>query len=60
MTADAFRAWLSAMGISSAEAARRLGIHANTVTKYKAHGAPKPIALACRALFHRLPKGEWE
>jgi transposase len=42
------------MGISSAEAARRLGIHANTVTKYKTRGAPYSIALACAALYHRL------
>ncbi len=60
MTADAFCAWLSAMGITAAEAARRLGLHANTVTKYKRLGAPYSIALACRALFHRLPKGAWE
>ena len=46
------------MRISGAEAARLLDIHGNTVARYKRHGAPKAIALACSALFHRL--GEWK
>lgn len=54
MTPEAFRTWLVTMKIRSAEAARLLQIHANTVTKYKARGAPKPVALACAALYHRI------
>jgi hypothetical protein len=48
------RSWLAAMKISSAEGARLLGIHANTMTRYKAEGAPAHIALACAALYHRI------
>jgi hypothetical protein len=58
MTAEQFCAWIDAMRISGAEAARLLDIHGNTVARYKRHGAPKAIALACSALFHRL--GEWK
>lgn len=54
MTADHFRAWLREMDISAAEAARQLGVHPNTVTHYKAKGAPLAVALACAALYHRL------
>ena len=46
------------MKISGAEAGRLLGVTANTITRYKANGAPKVVALACSALFHRL--GEWK
>lgn len=54
MTATAFQQWLKAMQISGAEAARALDVHPNTITKYKADGAPLIVALACRALYHRL------
>lgn len=53
-----FCEWLKAMKISAAEAGRLLGVHENTVARYKREGAPKTVALACRALFHKL--GEWE
>jgi len=52
------RSWLAAMKISAAEGARLLGIHPNTMTRYKTEGAPEHIALACAALYHRLQP--WE
>ena len=58
MTAQQFLDWLKAMDISGAEAARLLGVNANTITRYKTKGAPKVVSLACSALFHRL--GEWK
>lgn len=54
MTAEAFDKWLQTMGISASEAARRLGVHRNTVTRFRRKGAPMVVALACAALFHRL------
>lgn len=50
MTADEFNAWKSSIGISGLEAARRLGISKNTVTRYSRQGAPHNIALACAAI----------
>jgi predicted site-specific integrase-resolvase len=58
MTAKSFCEWLSAMGISGAQAAHLLGVNANTITRYRRSGAPKAVALACTALFHRLE--EWK
>jgi hypothetical protein len=58
MTGPDMLNWLKAMDISAAEGARRLGIHPNTMTRYKREGAPMAIALACSALFHRL--GPWK
>jgi hypothetical protein len=55
MTADDFNAWLEHMNISGLEAARRLGLGKDTVTRYKRDGAPPYIALACSALCHGLP-----
>lgn len=54
MKASDFMDWMRAMDISSVEAGRLLGVHANTITKYRAEGAPTVVALACRALYHRL------
>jgi hypothetical protein len=54
MTAESMRLWLSEMGISAAEGAKLLGVHPNTMTKYKTEGAPVHIALACAALYHRI------
>jgi ActR/RegA family two-component response regulator len=54
MTAEAFQRWLAEMRISASEAARLLGVHPNTITKYKAKGGPRIVALACAALFHRM------
>jgi hypothetical protein len=53
MSAASFLSWLDAMGFSAAEAARQLGVNANTVTRYKRKGGPKMLALACAALYHR-------
>jgi plasmid maintenance system antidote protein VapI len=58
MTANEFAAWLAAMKITGAEAARLLHVTPNTVTRYRREGAPRAIGLACAALFHRLE--EWK
>ena len=57
MTGEAFRRWLKAMKISGAQAAELLGVHKNTVTRFKRDGTDRAIALACAALWHRL--GPW-
>jgi len=54
MTAEQFQAWQKAMGISAAEAGRRLGVHANTIARYRDKGGPRMLLLACLALFHKL------
>jgi len=59
MTHDIFKKWLAEMkaaGLakSDAECARMLGIHVNTLLSYKDNGASQAIALACRALLHRM------
>lgn len=54
MKASEFADWLRVMGISGAEAARMLDVHPNTISKYRTEGAPVAVALACRALYHRL------
>lgn len=59
MTADDFVTWLADMksaGLarSDAECARLLGISANAVVGMKRRGGDKRLALACRALLHRL------
>ena len=59
MTPQSFTSWLAAMkaaGLSrsDADAGRQLGITPDTVVNYKKRGAPVAIALACRALLHRL------
>lgn len=54
MTPQSMRSWLAEMKISSAEGARLLGIHPNTMTRYKTEGAPVHVALACAALYHKL------
>ena len=50
MTANEFREWLTNMKFSGAQAARLLGINANTITRYKRQGAPETVRLACSAL----------
>jgi len=49
LTPDEFIAWRNALGISRAEAARRLGLHANSMTNYEQGRTPIPlkVALAC-------------
>jgi ribosomal protein L2 len=59
MTAAQFNAWLAAMkaaGLarSDAECGRLLGRSADQVVRYKQSGADRMVALACRALLHRL------
>lgn len=55
MTAEDFNAWLELQGLSGREAARRLGVSNDTITRYKRGGAPLYIALACSAICHGLP-----
>jgi hypothetical protein len=59
MTPTQFTAWLAAMKVaglirSDAEAGRLLGRNANSIVSYKQKGTDLAVALACRALFHRL------
>lgn len=59
MTPTAFTAWLANMrsaGLarSDAEAARLLGLSANSIVAMKRRGCDRRTALACRALLHRL------
>lgn len=59
MTADQFRQWLADMksaGLvrSDADAARALGLSANSIVLIKKNGTDRRTALACRALLHRL------
>lgn len=54
MTAEYFNDWLKRTGLSGLEAARCLGIAPNSVVKYRREGAPRHIALACSAVYHKL------
>lgn len=54
MTADQFNAWLAAMNISGAKAAKLLGCGKNTITRFKRQGGDTRLGLACSALYHRL------
>lgn len=59
MTPEQFVAWLAEMksaGLarSDAECARLLGKSDDTVVTYKKRGTDRTVALACRALLHRL------
>lgn len=58
MTAAEFARWLAEKKISGAEAARLLDVTPNTITRYRRHGAPRSVGLACAALYHRI--GEWK
>lgn len=55
ISAQEFRDWMTRMGFSGREAARRLGTADNTVIKYRNKGAPLYIALACAALASDIP-----
>lgn len=56
MQPEDFDAWLQHMGMSEAEAAKALGLpSALAVRRYREHGAPKVICLACAALAYGLP-----
>lgn len=59
MTPTKFTAWLAEMksaGLarSDADCARLLGKSDDTVVSYKKRGTDRTVALACRALLHRL------
>lgn len=59
MTDTDFTNWLAEMkaaGLarSDAECARMLGKSDDTVVTYKKRGTDRTVALACRALLHRL------
>lgn len=59
MTPEAFTQWLADMKLaglarSDAECARLLKRSANQVVTYKRKGGDHVLALACRALLHRL------
>lgn len=53
MTGTQFNEWLSAMGISGAEAARLLGVTPNTITRYRKRGGPAMLDAACAHLRSR-------
>lgn len=48
--ADAFRAWQDRLGISNAEAARRLAVSPNTIKPYRKEGCDGRTGLAMLAL----------
>lgn len=56
MTGADFIAWRAMLGISRAEACRRLGIHPNSVTVWEKgeREIPKSVALACSAVAKKL------
>jgi len=63
MTPAKFTAWLAAMkaaGLarSDAECGRLLGKSNDTIVRLKKDGADRTVALACRALYHRMEP--WE
>jgi hypothetical protein len=64
VTGSQFTNWLAEMKAanlarSDAECARLLGKSDDTVVSYKRKGTDRTVALACRALLHRLePYGE--
>lgn len=50
MTAHDFIEWLNVMWLSDDEAARRLFVTLQDVTRFKYEGATKTIGLACAAI----------
>jgi transcriptional regulator with XRE-family HTH domain len=57
MSPQDFIAWRKALGMRSAEAARRLGVSPNTVTAYEKGRSEIPlyISLACSAIALSVP-----
>ncbi len=55
MTAHEFIEWLNRMWLSDDEAARRLFISVQDVTRFKYEGATKTIGLACAAIAVGAP-----
>ena len=65
MTPGAFRAFIREMietnlALNQTDVGRKLEISPDTLARYRIHGAPKPIALACAALVHRLKPYEFD
>lgn len=59
MEAEDFNAFLQKMGLSDAEAMRKLGIGShNTLASYKQNGGPNWLGLACAAIANGFPA--WE
>lgn len=64
MTPEAFAQWLASMkeaGLArtDADCARLLGKTDDTLVNYKKRGCDRTVALACRALLHRMePYGD--
>ena len=59
MDSSTFKRWLKEMqkaklASSDAECGRLLGVSRNTILSYKAQGTSITVALACRALLHRM------
>jgi hypothetical protein len=54
ISAKSFQSWMDAMSLTAQEVAEALDVHPNTVTRYRQEGGPPALALACRALFHKL------
>lgn len=64
MTKEQFVAWQKHLGLSNAEAGRRLGKSADTISRYRSAGVPASeaeiVGLACSALalaivpWHRI------
>lgn len=54
MTAKQFKEWQARMGWAGAEAGKRLGKSADTISKYRTQGVPPReaivVSLACKAL----------
>lgn len=50
------RAWRARLGLSQAEAARRLGVSRRAFQNYEAgaRAIPKPVALACRQVEREM------
>lgn len=57
VTGAGFIAWRAHLGISSAEAGRRLGLAPNTITAYEQERSkiPRHVDLACMAIAAALP-----
>ena len=55
MTASDFLEWLDALWLSDKDAAQRLFVSVDEITRFKYEGASKAIALACGAISAGVP-----